>query len=332
MLKYLALILTIIGLAAAIWLIGATGWQNVIAGVSSIGGLGFLALMGWTGVNLVILGAGWLAVAPGIPRSQLGTFAWARTTREAATDILPFSQFGGLVVGARTAIAGGIREPLVYASLIADQTTELAAQLVFTMFGVAMLALVLTDQTAAAGVLPLVLGGLALMVGIMALFAFAQRPVLAMAQGLAARLLPQSVATMAALTTELDAIYAQRGRVIAAFLFHLLAWAFSATGAWVSLLFMGSEIPLIDVLTIEALIFTLRTVAFAIPGGIGVQEGAYLLIGPLFGLTPSAALALSLVKRARDIAVGVPGVLLWQAFEVRALRAAAATSPPTPSL
>lgn len=321
MLKYLALILTVIGLAAALWLIGATGWQNVITGVSSIGALGFLTLMGWTGVNLIILGAGWLAVAPGIPRSQLGTFAWARTTREAATDILPFSQFGGLVVGARTAIAGGIREPLVYASLIADQTTELAAQLVFTMFGVVMLALVLTDQTAAAGVLPLVLGGLALMAGIMALFAFAQRPVLKMAQGLAARLLPQSVATMAALTTELDAIYGQRGRVIAAFLLHLLAWAFSAAGAWVALGFMGSDLPLVDVLTIEALIFTLRTVAFAIPGGIGVQEGAYLLIGPLFGLSPSAALALSLVKRARDIAVGVPGVLLWQAFEVRALRA-----------
>ncbi len=330
MLKYLALILTVIGLAAAIWLIGATGWQNVITGVSSIGGLGFLSLMGWTGVNLIILGAGWLAVAPGIPRSQLGTFAWARTTREAATDILPFSQFGGLVVGARTAIAGGIREPLVYASLIADQTTELAAQLVFTMFGVVMLALVLTDQSAAAGVLPLVLGGLALMAGIMALFAFAQRPVLKMAQGLAGRLLPNSVATMAALTTELDAIYAQRARVIAAFLLHLLAWVFSAAGAWVALRFMGNDMPLIDVLTIEALIFTLRTVAFAIPGGIGVQEGAYLLIGPLFGLTPSAALALSLVKRARDIAVGVPGVLLWQAFEVRALRAGAITPRVSP--
>lgn len=324
MLKYLALILTIIGLAAAIWLIGATGWQNVITGVSSIGGLGFFALMGWTGINLIILGAGWLAVAPGIPRNQLGTFAWARTTREAATDILPFSQFGGLVVGARTAIAGGIREPLVYASLIADQTTELAAQLVFTMFGVVMLALVLTDQTAAAGVLPLVLGGLALMAGIMALFAFAQRPVLKMAQGLAGRLLPQSVATMAALTTELDMIYAQRGRVIAAFLLHLLAWVFSAAGAWVALRFMGSDLLLVDALTIEALIFTLRTVAFAIPGGIGVQEGAYLLIGPLFGLSPSAALALSLVKRARDIAVGVPGVLLWQVFEVRVLRAGGA--------
>ncbi|MGL4313445.1 MAG: HpnL family protein, partial [Sphingomonas sp.] len=75
-----------------------------------------------------------------------------------------------------------------------------------------------------------------------------------------------------------------------------------------------------NVLTIEALIFTLRTVAFAIPGGVGVQEAAYALLGPLFGLSPAAGLALSLVKRARDIAVGVPVVVAWQVSEARRLR------------
>ncbi len=323
MLKYLALGLTVVGLVAAVWLIGATGWQQVVAGVSSIGLLGFAVLMGWTGINLTILGAAWLAVAPGVERRQLGTFAWARTTREAATDVLPFSQFGGLVVGARTAVSGGMRESLVYASLIADQTTELAAQLVFTLFGVAMLALALTNGAASPELWPLVLGGVGVMAAIMALFAFAQRPVLRMAQGLAGRLLPQSVSTMSALTAELDAIYRHRARVIAAFLLHLLAWAFSAAGAWMALRFMGLALPLTSVLTIEALIFTLRTVAFAIPGGVGVQEAAYVLIGPIFGLPPGIGLSLSLVKRARDLAIGVPGMLIWQAQEVAGLRKAA---------
>lgn len=323
MLKYLALVLTVIGLAAAVWLIGATGWQQVIAGAASVGAPGFLALMAWTGLNLVILGAGWLAVAPGVARRQLGIFAWARTTREAATDVLPFSQFGGLVVGARTAIAGGIRAPLVYASLIADQTTELAAQLLFTLFGVAGLALALSGDGGATRVLPLVLGGVAAMLVILVLFVFGQRPLLRLATALAARLLPSGVAPIAAMTAELDVIYRQRGRVIASFLCHLGAWIFSGAGAWVALWFMGRPLPLINVLTVEALIFTLRTVAFAIPGGVGVQEAAYLLIGPLFGLSPGTALALSLVKRARDLAVGVPGLLLWQLGEARALRQAA---------
>lgn len=319
MLKYAALILTVIGLSAAVWLIGATGWHDVLGAIGSVGPFGFAALLGWTAVTVAVLGAAWLAVAPGVERRQLGTFAWARTTREAATDVLPFSQFGGLVVGARTAIAGGIREPLVFASLIADQTTELAAQLVFTLFGAVMLALVLTDQRVSADVLPLVLAGAGVLAAIMALFAFAQRPVLRLAQALAARILPQSAAGMAALSDELDRIYRHRRRVIAAFLLHLVAWIFAAFGAWVALRLMGVRLPIVSVLTIEALIFTLRTVAFAIPGGVGVQEAAYVLLGPIFGLSPSAGLALSLVKRARDIAVGVPVVLAWQALEARRL-------------
>lgn len=320
MLKVVALVLTVIGLGASIWLIGQTGVAPVLAAVGSIGPWGFLTLIGWTGINLCILGAAWLAVTPGIERYQLGTFAWARTTREAATDVLPFSQFGGLVIGARTASAGGIRDSLVLASLIVDQTTELAAQLLFSLFGIVVLMLVIADAPLAGKVLPLALGGLAMMAAIMAAFAFAQRPVLRMAQQLAVRLLPGSVAAMGAMRGELDAIYRQRKRVIAGFLLHLAAWVFSAAGAWVALRFMGVPVSLGAMLTIEALIFTLRTVAFAIPGGIGVQEAAYVLIGPLFGLPPTAALALSLVKRARDLAIGVPAILVWQAQEVRGLR------------
>lgn len=325
MLKYLALILTIVGLAAAVWLIGQTGFAQVIDGVSRIGVLGFLLFMAWSGLCLTILGAAWLAVAPGIARAQIGTFAWARTAREGATDVLPFSQFGGLVIGARTAISGGIRASLVNASLIADQTTELAAQLVFTLFGVTMLATKLANDGHGPDVLPMVLGGTAVLAAIMAGFAFAQRPVLRMAQGLAGRLLPNATEIMAALTTELDAIYRQRGRVILAFLLHLAAWVLAAFGAWVALWLMGYELRVTSVLALEALIFTLRTVAFAIPGGVGVQEAAYVLLGPVFGLSPSAGLALSLVKRARDISIGIPAMLVWQAREVRSLRRDPAT-------
>jgi hypothetical protein len=42
-----------------------------------------------------------------------------------------------------------------------------------------------------------------------------------------------------------------------------------------------------------------------------VQEGGYLLLAPLVGLPPDAALALSLAKRAREILLGAPGLLYW---------------------
>ena len=44
-----------------------------------------------------------------------------------------------------------------------------------------------------------------------------------------------------------------------------------------------------------------------------------MLLGPMFGLSPELALALALIKRARDIVIGAPVVLAWQALEGRRL-------------
>ena len=52
--------------------------------------------------------------------------------------------------------------------------------------------------------------------------------------------------------------------------------------------------------------------AFAIPGALGVQEGGYLLLAPLAGLSPDVGLALSLAKRARELLLGLPGLLYWR--------------------
>ena len=271
----------------------------------------------WSGGVLALLGMAWLSVARGVAADRLALFVWARTTREAATDILPFSQLGGLVVGARTLAAFGVPQPVVYASMIADMTTEMAAQLVFTLVGVALLLLVLMDAPVQQGLVPLALVGLAAMAALMALFVFAQKPVLQLAGALGGRVLPGSVAAVAAVRDELDAMYRAPARVIAAFVWNLAAWLASASGAWIALRFMGAIRPLWAVLMIEALIFTLRSVAFAVPGAVGVQEAAYVLIGPLVGLSPATALALSLLKRARDVIIAVPALLTWQMGEAR---------------
>jgi hypothetical protein len=47
-------------------------------------------------------------------------------------------------------------------------------------------------------------------------------------------------------------------------------------------------------------------------GALGVQEGGLILLGAVVGLAPEVALALSLVKRIRELLVGLPGLLVWQ--------------------
>jgi hypothetical protein len=56
-----------------------------------------------------------------------------------------------------------------------------------------------------------------------------------------------------------------------------------------------------------------------VPAALGIQEGAYVVLGGLFGISPEVALALSLLKRARSLLLGVPPLLMWQLAEGRLL-------------
>lgn len=284
--------------------------------------------MGWAGFAFYcvysvavagLLGAAWAASAPPLPlAANTPRFAWARLVREAASDILPFSQVGGLVVGIRMLIARGISGPLVNASALVDLTTEMAGQIVFTLFGIGGFVMLRSGDGGAT--LTPVLIGTAVMVVLMAAFFAAQRWALGLGQALLARILPSVSDGLGDVGAELSRIYGARGRVLAAFGFNLAGWIASAAGAWIALRLMGVPLPLGNVLVLESLIFVLRSVAFAIPGALGVQEAAYALLGPLLGLPAPAALALSLAKRARDLGIGVPALAAWQAGEARALR------------
>jgi hypothetical protein len=61
----------------------------------------------------------------------------------------------------------------------------------------------------------------------------------------------------------------------------------------------------------------LRTLAFFVPGAVGVQEASYALLGALFGVTPAAAIGFSLARRARDFLIGIPVLLAWNIQEGR---------------
>ena len=60
---------------------------------------------------------------------------------------------------------------------------------------------------------------------------------------------------------------------------------------------LGHPVTWVEALLLESLGQAIRGAAFAIPGALGVQEGGYLLLAPLAGLSSDTALALSLAKR-----------------------------------
>src|SRR5262249_59819301 len=112
---------------------------------------------------------------------------------------------------------------------------------------------------------------------------------------------------------QLNAFYADRRRMARASLLHLAVWFFGATEVWIALHFMGYPATFGEAVVIESLMHAVRGAAFAVPGALGVQEGALIVLCAMFGLPPEAALAMSLGKRLPGLVIGAPGPITRQA-------------------
>ena len=309
----------LIGLALTAGMVFYVGAASLQKAVETISWGGFVIYGVYSLLIFITLGLAWWAVAPGEPILRAGVFIWGRLLREAAADVLPFSQVGGLVVGVRALRDAGVEEGALLASLLADLTTEMAAQLFYTLFGVAMLVATLAHATGAKSLISTTAAALVAGAAILAAFVAFQARGVDFVGMLASRWLKDVRARTGAVQTALKAIYADPPRLILALLLHGFSWIASGAGSWMALGFMGAHLPLWEVLTLESLMSAVRSVAFMTPGALGFQEGAYVLVAPLFGLGPESGLALSLIKRAKDVVIGVPVLLIWQAMEGRKL-------------
>jgi putative membrane protein len=121
--------------------------------------------------------------------------------------------------------------------------------------------------------------------------------------------------TIDAVYRNLAMIYTARSSLIASSVVHLAGWVVGAAEVWIVFAFMGHPVSIGEAIVIESLMHAVRGAAFAVPGALGAQEGALVLLCAAFGIPPEQAIALSLVKRAADLAVGVPGLVGWQMLE-----------------
>jgi putative membrane protein len=313
----------VIGLLVATGVVAYFNVGSVLDAMKPIGVGGFAAALAAQLVLFLPLGSAWWLVAAEHAR-RAPAFVLGRLLREAASDVLPFSHVGSVLIAVRAAVLGGVPASEASGSCVVDITCEVVAQLVYTLFGVAMLA---SRLGLGAGNRSLVIAlsvSLAIATCVVVVFVFTQRRALRALERLIERRLPAIAGHAAGVTAAVDAAYDRPGRLAAALGLHVFSWFAAAAGTWLILRFIGHPMAFLSVAAIESLLFAVRNAAFFAPSGLGVQEGAYALIGPLFGLPAEAALALSLLKRARDITIGVPMLLGWQIAESRStLRGAA---------
>ena len=310
---------------AAIWLLSAG--VLLFAGVLISQGLtavfATLAVAGW-GLPLValihlvplVLDAASIRVMFDTTkvRSSLRDAVFARWVGESANSFLPAGPIGGPVVMVRYLAKRGMSMRDAAAGVTVSTTLQTLAQIVFALLGMMLLGAhasqssedsVRTALLLASSVLAFCLAGFYLMQR-RGLFGKLMR---ALARFAGKRDWSQVMSQADAIDSAVQDAYGRTGRVAASFFLSLFGWLIGTAEVYVILQLLRFPVGWSDALMLESLGQAIRAAGFAIPGSLGVQEGGYLLLAPLVGLRPETALAFSLAKRAREVLLGVPGLL-----------------------
>jgi putative membrane protein len=296
------------GLSAVMATLALAGWGLLLVALFHLLPLALDAVAIW------VLFAGAARGSGGDPLHSLGDALRARWVGESANSLMPAGQLGGPVLMTRHLAQRGMPMQQAAAVITVSTTLQTFSQIAFALLGVALLGAqaghisqhaLRTSSLIASGFLALQVGG----------FYWIQR------RGLFSKLMraaqrfagkrdwSQWMSQAQAIDLAVQDTYTRAGPVATSFLLTLLGWLVGTGEVYLVLLLIHHPVGWLDALLLESLGQAIRGAAFAIPGALGVQEGGYLLLAPLAGLPPDAALALSLAKRARELLLGAPGLL-----------------------
>ena len=302
------------GVALLVWLVARA---DVVAlfGVFPRIGWGFLLILAARAATIAIDAAAWSCLLPAAERPPFRLMLALRWIAESINTTLPAAQVGGEIVRAHllqqriTAPARGA------ASVAVDFALSLFAQILFTLLGFVLLAWL--GNTAGWWWAAFS----AMLVPTFALLAWellVRQRLLAAAQRGAERLHQHRLAaTLQALAAALGLVARSRVILALSLSLHVSSFLAHALELWLTLWLMGAPTGLAEATLLESLSLAARSLAFLIPSGWGAQEASLVALAGMAGLSPDAALALGLVKRAREFAVGLPGLAAWLVAERR---------------
>jgi putative membrane protein len=312
--KHLGRFAAIAGLLLAIWLFIREDLTSITTLLRQAGP--GLIIAGLIHVVPMALNAhAWRAILPGAGRPGLASMLRIVWVREAVNGLLPVARIGGELVSYRLLRRVGVRRSPAVASLTVDMALSILSQFAFALLGIAFL------QAQGAGSMTmqllLALVGLAVFAVI---FIAAQNgglfeKTMRVVNRLAAGRFREAIGHSARIDRAVQAMYGRRGAIFSCLVWQFAGWIAGAAEIWLALWFLGHPVDIIDAIIIEAVIQAVSSAAFLIPGALGVQEGAFMLIGAALGLGPTPALALAAARRLRDCVVFMPGLISWQMAE-----------------
>ena len=317
------LLIALTGLGLGAYLVIAYHWKDVLEALQAVGWAGVGAILLLHLLPTLICGLAWWVLLRPHSAESWFTYFWLRWIRGGADGVVPILPLSGELIATRLLNLRGAA--FAGAAVIVDVTAELMGQLLFAFLGFALL----LATHPAAHHLSWIAVGIAVMTVQAGGFYVAQKKGLFRIiehplEWLRRRRRTPESRTERRLHEQILVIHAHQRAFLASVLLHLAGWMVGALEAWIGLRLMGHPLSVAGVLALESLVAAARSVIFFVPLNAGVQEGAYVLLGGLLGLPPGLALAVSLLRRARDLIKGLPALAVWQLIEGRELRRPAA--------
>lgn len=292
--------------------------------------------------QIVLTGLAWRVLITQGPVPSVAAMTALRWYREAANALLPAGALVGQTATARLLARRGVPGHIAGATATVDLTLEAVSQLFVTLAGFGLLLArgggAGEEADGGGGLTGFAVTGLCIGVASIVAMILLQRrlplrPLEALLNRLSRRwpaLRPHWIADFQDAVLRL---HEERRALAAAVLLHSAAWLLGAVEIAGVLALLGHPVSLTDALIIESLSQALRNAGFMLPGAIGVQEGAVVAVSALVGVPPAPALTTALVRRAREVLFGLPGLVAWRRSEVASsgkTSSAGASSPRPP--
>jgi putative membrane protein len=312
------IIAAVLGFSLVVYLVIDSGTAEVAQAMLVVGWW-LVPIALFHALPLTLSALSWRELLPASRPNPLVVFR-IRWIRESINSLLPVAGIGGDVASVRLAHLNGVPGAQAAASAVVDTTLGVVTQLVFVLSGVLLLLMRSTERSSLFVAAVVLIGMSVLFVAITAFVLFQHRGLFAGFTKFTVRLLPARwLSTFALSATTVDeavvTAYRSGSVMLRASLLRLVGWAAGAGEIWLVMQSLGQPVGIVDAYILESLGSGVRAAAFMVPGALGALEASYVLFGALFGLAADTALVISLSKRVRELALGVPGLLVWHWIE-----------------
>ncbi len=257
---------------------------------------------------------GWKIIFPKALRSQINFYKLyvIKMAGDAINHLTPFADIGGEYLKVtHCATEFGIKKRLAFAIIFVERTALFISEVTFWFVGLIPLCLLMPLERNIKITLLFIAVIFVCFLGL--LVAVQKRGLFGFIMSWVKRFKNNSESSVQWHTTsqdidaELQKFYASKdSRWAVSLILHFISWALGGIEMFVIMHFLGIHTSLMNAMILEALLQMVRTASFFIPGNIGVQEGALALVMHSLGFDATAGVAISLIKRFRQMVfVGV---------------------------